>query len=124
MQKQIVVILMLFSLAIVALLSTNSGSQASLVQFSTPEAVEFVQLQPFTTLAPGESAYVKVGTIGTSELMPCIAATRVWNTNLNAQLNIHSYCRIQTDGYAAVSFTNKGQSAVAVYDRVRVVVQK
>jgi hypothetical protein len=63
MQKQTVVILMLFSLAIVALLSTNSSSQA-FGQISTLEAVEFVQLS-HSQRSRLVKACMKQGTIGT-----------------------------------------------------------
>jgi hypothetical protein len=111
--------------ATIALILTNFKSpRRSHAQFSPPQAVEYVQLQPYKTLAPGQSTYVKVGTIGTTELMPCIAATKVWSADATAQVELHSYCRIQADGYAAVSFVNEGQHTIAVYDRVRVIVQK
>jgi hypothetical protein len=53
--------------------------------------------------------------------MPCIAATRVEH-DLNAQVIVHSYCRIQQTVCRRV-IHQQARKAVGV-DRVRVVVQK
>lgn len=110
----IATILMVFGLIILLVLFISKANA------QTPPQ-EFVQLQPFRVLEAKETYFVKVGTVGTNELQTCNAAVKVWNLGFYSNLN--TYCRIQSDGYAAVYFENKGETRFAVYDRIRVVVK-
>lgn len=122
--KKITIMLAICAALLTGVLLTDRFTARTQAQFSPPAAVEFVQLQPFKTLLPEQTAYAKVGTVGTNELIPCIAATKVWNTDLNAPVNVYVTCRIQADGYAYVAVTNRGTQNVGIYDKIRVVVYK
>lgn len=124
MKNKITTILAICAVLLCGVLLCDRLTATTQAQFSPPNAVEFVQLQPFKNLTPGQTAFVKIGTVDTHELMPCIAATKVWNTNINAPVNVYGTCRIQADGYAYVTFTNAGQFNVGIYDKIRVVVYK
>jgi hypothetical protein len=94
------------------------------VSAQAPGTIEkYTILQPYRVVNPGERYYTKVGTIGTNETNPCVAAIKVWNPQ-SLQLDIYATCRIQSDGYAAIVISNEGTAAVGIYDRITIAVVK
>lgn len=96
-------------------------SGQSQTQTTTKDYQEFVQLLPYGVLNPGDERVVKVGTVGTNELQPCLGVAKVWKFG-QANLKLDNYCRIDQNGYAYLYFKNEGTETIALYDRVRVVV--